>query len=62
MRKLMRSLGSGKKKALGKLGLNPNMAGMLDDQMPIQPKRNLVDLKKRKIKRKAAKKAKKKNR
>ncbi len=62
MRKLMRSLGSGKKKALGKLGLNPNMSGMFDENMPKQPKRDLVDLKKRKDKKKLAKKAKKKNR
>ncbi|MBN2298705.1 MAG: signal recognition particle protein, partial [Deltaproteobacteria bacterium] len=62
MRNLMRSLGSGKKKAMGRLGLNPNMAGMFDDQMPKQPKRSLVDLKKSRNKKKAAKKAKKKNR
>lgn len=62
MRGLMKGLGSGKKKALGRLGLNPNMAGMFEDQLPKQPKRSLVDLKKRKSKKKAAKKAKKRNR
>ncbi|HHO76348.1 MAG TPA: signal recognition particle protein [Deltaproteobacteria bacterium] len=62
MRNLMRSLGSGKKKAMGRLGLNPNMAGMFDEQIHKQPKRSLVDLKKSKNKKKAARKAKKKNR
>ena len=62
MRNLMRSLGSGKKKALGRLGMNPNMAGMFNDQIPKQPKRSLVDLKKSRNKKKSAKKAKKRNR
>lgn len=62
MRGLMKGLGSGKKKAMGKLGLNSKMAGMFEDQLPKQPKKNLVDLKKRKSKKKTAKKAKKKNR
>ncbi len=62
MRGLMRSLGSGKKKALGRLGLDPGLAGMIDEQLPKGPKKNLVDLKKRKDMRKAVKKAKKRNR
>jgi signal recognition particle subunit SRP54 len=62
MRQMMHGLGSGKKKALGKLGINPNIAGMLEKGIPKPLKRNLVDLKKRKDKRKAAKKAKKRNR
>lgn len=62
MRGLMRSLGSGKKKVLGKLGLDPNLAGMIDEGIPSQPKKALVDLKKRKNMRKAVKKAKRRNR
>lgn len=62
MRGLMRSIGSGKKKMLGKLGLDPSLAGMIDEQLPNRPKKNLVDLKKRKNMRKALKKAKRRNR
>jgi len=62
MRGLMRSIGSGKKKALGRLGLDPGLAGMIDEQIPSQPKKSLVDLKKRKNMRKAVKKAKRRNR
>jgi signal recognition particle GTPase len=62
MRGLMRSIGSGKKKALGKLGLDPGLAGMIDEQLPSMPKKSLVDLKKRKNMRKALKKAKRRNR
>ena len=62
MRGLMKGLGSGKKKALGRLGLNPSMTGMFEGQLPKQPKKSLVDLKKRKSKKKAANKAKKRNR
>ena len=62
MRGLMRNLGSGKKKALGKLGLDPSLAGALDEQIPRAPKKNLVDLKKKKNMRKALKKAKRRNR
>ncbi len=62
MRGVMRNLGSGKKKALGRLGLNPGLAGMLDEQMPKGPKKSLVDLKKKKNTRKAVKKAKRRNR
>jgi len=62
MRGLMRNIGSGKKKALGRLGLNPELAGMLDEQMPNRQKKVLVDLKKKKNMRKAVKKAKRRNR
>lgn len=62
MRQVMQGLGSGKKKVLGKLGINPNIAGMLEKGAPKPPKKNLVDLKQGKNKRKAAKKAKKRNR
>jgi len=62
MRQLMRGLGSGKKKAIGKLGLSPDMTGMLGREGLTQPKKKLVDLKKRKDKKKAAKKSKKRNR
>jgi len=62
MRQLMQGLGSGKKKVLGKLGVDSNIAGMLEKGIPKPPKRTLVDLKKRKDKKKAAKKAKKRNR
>ena len=62
MRGLMRNLGKGNKKALGKLGLDPSLAGMIDEQVPKQPKKNLVDLKKKKNLRKAVKKAKRRNR
>jgi len=58
----MRNIGSGKKKALGRLGLNPELAGMLDEQMPNRQKKVLVDLKKKKNMRKAVKKAKRRNR
>ncbi|MDT8271992.1 MAG: signal recognition particle protein [Desulfomonilia bacterium] len=62
MRKLMQGLGSGKKKALGRFGLNPDIAGALGNDLPRQPKKALVDLKKRKDKRKTSKKAKRRNR
>jgi signal recognition particle subunit SRP54 len=62
MRSLMRNLGSGKKKALGRLGLNPELSGMLGEQLPDRPKKTLVDLKKNKNTRKAVKKAKRRNR
>ncbi len=60
MRSLMRNLGKGKKKALARLGLG-DMADMVSDAVP-QQKRMLVDLKKRKDKRKLAKKARKRRR
>ncbi len=62
MRGLMKNLGSGKKKALSRMGLDPSLTGMIDEQLPNRPKKNLVDLKKRKDMRKAVKKAKKRNR
>jgi len=62
MRGVMRNLGSGKKKALGRLGLNPELAGMLDEQLPRGPRKSLVDLKKKKNMRKTVKKAKRRNR
>jgi signal recognition particle subunit SRP54 len=62
MRNLLRNLGSGKKKALGKLGLDPSLGGMIDEQIPRAPKKNLVDLKKKKNVRKSVKKAKRRNR
>jgi signal recognition particle subunit SRP54 len=62
MRGLMRNLGSGKKKALGRLGLNSEFAGMLDEQLPNRQKKVLVDLKKKKNMRKVLKKAKRHNR
>ncbi|MGC9324459.1 MAG: signal recognition particle protein [Desulfomonilia bacterium] len=62
MRQLMSGLGSGKKKALGRLGLNPDIANALEKGGMKQPKKSLVDLKKRKDKRKTAKKAKRRNR
>ncbi|MFY9398140.1 MAG: signal recognition particle protein [Desulfomonilia bacterium] len=62
MRTLMRNLGSGKKKALGRLGINPGLSDMLGEQIPNRPKKTLVDLKKKKNMRKAVKKAKRRNR
>lgn len=62
MRQIMQGLGMGKKKVLGKLGVNPSIANALEKGAPRPPKKNLVDLKRRKDKKKAAKKAKKRNR
>lgn len=62
MRQVMQGLGSGKKKILGKLGIDPNIANALEKGAPKPPKKNLVDLKQKKSKRKAIKKAKKRNR
>jgi signal recognition particle subunit SRP54 len=62
MKQVMLGLGMGKKKVLGKLGVNPNIAGVLEKGAPKPPKKNLVDLTKRRDKKKAAKKAKKRNR
>jgi len=62
MRQIMQGLGMGKKKVLGKLGVNPNIANALERGAPKPPKKVLVDLKKRKDKKKSAKKAKKRNR
>jgi signal recognition particle subunit SRP54 len=62
MKQIMQGLGMGKKKVLSKLGVNPNIAGVLERGAPKQPKKVLVDLKKRKDKKKASKKAKKRNR
>ncbi|HQI82409.1 MAG TPA: signal recognition particle protein [Deltaproteobacteria bacterium] len=62
MKQVMLGLGMGKKKVLGKLGVNPNIAGVLEKGAPKPPKKNLVDLKKRRDKKKTAKKAKKRNR
>ncbi len=61
MRGLMRNLGKGNKKALSRMGLG-EMADMVSEAMPQQPKRSLVDLKMKKDKRKMAKKAKRRNR
>jgi signal recognition particle subunit SRP54 len=62
MRQIMQGLGTGKKKVLGRLGVNPNIGNLLEKGAPKLPKKNLVDLKQRKNKKKLAKKAKKKNR
>jgi len=62
MRQVMQGLGSGKKKILGKLGIDPNIASALEKGAPKPPKKNLVDLKQKKAKRKAIKKTKKRNR
>jgi signal recognition particle subunit SRP54 len=62
MRQVMQGLGSGKKKILGKLGIDPGIANVLEKGAPRPPKKNLVDLKQRKDKRKASKKARKRNR
>ena len=62
MRQIMQGLGMGKKKVLGRLGVNPNIAGVLEKNAAKLPKKVLVDLKKRKDKKKSAKKAKKRNR
>jgi signal recognition particle subunit SRP54 len=62
MRQVMQGLGMGKKKVLGKLGIDPSVANALGKGAPKPPKKNLVDLKKRKDKKKTAKKAKKRNR
>jgi signal recognition particle subunit SRP54 len=65
MRGMMKNLGQGNKKGLAKLGLG-GMADMFSQQMPVPPKKALVDLKadeqKRRDKRKLAKKARKKSR
>lgn len=61
MRGMMRSLGKGNKKALARMGLG-DMADMVAENVPQQPKKSLVDLKKKKDKRKLAKKAKRRNR
>ena len=62
MRQIMQGLGTGKKKVLGRLGVNPNIGNLLEKGAPKLPKKNLVDLKQRKNKKKFAKKAKKQNR
>ncbi|MCD6571359.1 MAG: signal recognition particle protein [Deltaproteobacteria bacterium] len=66
MRQVMRNLGkglTGKKKALARLGMgDENIADLLGGGIPRQKKQALVDLKKKKNKRKTAKKAKRKNR
>jgi signal recognition particle subunit SRP54 len=62
MRQIMQGLGMGKKKILGKLGVNPNIADILGKGAPKPPKKNLVDLKRRKDKKKSSKKSKKNNR
>jgi len=61
MRGLMRNLGKGNKKALSRMGLG-DMADMVSEAVPQQPKRSLVDLKMKKDKRKLAKKARRRNR
>ncbi len=66
MRSIMKGLGKGlggKKKALAKIGMGDmDVAGLLGGAIPKQKKTSLVDLKKKKTKRKMAKKARKKNR
>jgi signal recognition particle subunit SRP54 len=62
MRQIMQGLGMGKKKVLSKLGVDPNIGNLLEKGAPKPPKKVLVDLKKRKDKKKATKKAKKRNR
>ncbi|HPC46455.1 MAG TPA: signal recognition particle protein, partial [Deltaproteobacteria bacterium] len=62
MRQVMQGLGLGKKKVLGKLAIDPGVAGVLEKSVPKPAKKSLVDLKKRKEKRKALKKARKRNR
>jgi len=62
MRKIMRGLGKGNKKALGRLGLGSDMADLIGEGLPKQPKKSLVDLKKSRNKKKMAKKTKRRNR
>ncbi len=66
MRSIMKGLGKGlggKKKALAKMGMGDmDVTGLLGGAVPKQRKSSLVDLKKKKSKRKMAKKARKKNR
>lgn len=62
MRQIMQGLGMGKKKVLGKLGIDPSVAGALEKVAPKQQKKSLVDLKRNKDKKKSAKKARKRNR
>jgi signal recognition particle subunit SRP54 len=62
MRQVMQGLGLGKKKVLGRLGIDPAIAGALEKGAPKPPKKVLVDLKRRKEKRKSMKKARKRNR
>ncbi|HOJ13713.1 MAG TPA: signal recognition particle protein [Deltaproteobacteria bacterium] len=62
MRQVMQGLGVGKKKVLGRLGIDPGIAGALEKTVPKPQKKSLVDLKKRKEKRKSIKKSRKRNR
>jgi signal recognition particle subunit SRP54 len=66
MRQVMKNLGkglAGKKKALARIGMgDANIGDLLGGDIPRQKKGPLVDLKKKKNKRKMAKKAKRKNR
>ena len=62
MRQIMRGLGKGNKKALGRMGMNPQMADMLGQNMPKKQKSSMVDLKKSRSRKKMAKKSRKKNR
>ena len=62
MRKIMQSLGGGNRKMLSRLGMGSEVANLLGQAVPKQPKKVMVDLAKKKSRRDMAKKSKKHNR